>query len=236
MVITFLPYPDFQKSLASLDDKRLGKQRSEALILHRALQKDKSHSWTNHPATLMWEGYDNALALYLYFNIKEWQKRGFKNNMNYLRISDLPFVEFEDLKIELNLVQYKYIITGSYGEYEYEIHVHLPWWFNWDSFHYSHQASLVRKYPNFYTKIFTDLPDEYNHHGYIWPSKIDPFCDLNNLNIICAEINPDTFKNPNPDSVIKLKVLREKAKELGIKGVYKMNKEQLLNLFNKFNL
>jgi hypothetical protein len=35
---TFLPYPDFRESLESLDNKRLGKQRVEALQLTLALR------------------------------------------------------------------------------------------------------------------------------------------------------------------------------------------------------
>ena len=34
---TFLPYPDFAASAAALDDRRLGKQRVEALQVLRAL-------------------------------------------------------------------------------------------------------------------------------------------------------------------------------------------------------
>lgn len=37
--------------------------------------------FANHPAVLMWKGYQGALKLYINYCIKEWIKRGCKNNM-----------------------------------------------------------------------------------------------------------------------------------------------------------
>lgn len=59
---TFLPYSDFQKTAEVLDFRRLGKQRSEALTIIRAIKY--GNSWENHPATKMWRGYVKALELY----------------------------------------------------------------------------------------------------------------------------------------------------------------------------
>jgi len=77
---TFLPYPDFQKSVQSLDWRRLGKQRVEAYQLLRTLHIG-TKGWQNHPACLMWTGYENALAAYMNCCIKEWIRRGYKNTM-----------------------------------------------------------------------------------------------------------------------------------------------------------
>ena len=77
---TFLPYPDFTASARSLDDRRLGKQRSEALTILRVLS-GKVKGWRHHPAVLMWKGYEKALRLYMNAVIKEWERRGFKNGM-----------------------------------------------------------------------------------------------------------------------------------------------------------
>jgi hypothetical protein len=86
---TFLPYKSFKKSVKALDYKRLGKQRVEAMQLLNALDYRKTYipntgarpGWINHPATLMWVGYELALVYYQDLCIKEWIRRGYNNNM-----------------------------------------------------------------------------------------------------------------------------------------------------------
>ncbi len=82
---TFLPYPDFNKSMKVLDYRRLGKQRVEAMQIHNALT-GKSDGWKNHPATKMWKGYENALAEYMNVAICEWINRGYKNTMKIYQV------------------------------------------------------------------------------------------------------------------------------------------------------
>jgi hypothetical protein len=77
---TFLPFPDFEESFRALDYRRLGKQRSEAYEIVRILE-GKPSRWRNHPAVKMWRGYTEALKLYTNLCIKEWIRRGYKNNM-----------------------------------------------------------------------------------------------------------------------------------------------------------
>lgn len=77
---TFLPYPDFDKSAQSLDYKRLGKQRVEALQILNVLEGRRS-GWSNHPAVKMWCGYEAALRQYMRAMILEWVSRGYNNNM-----------------------------------------------------------------------------------------------------------------------------------------------------------
>jgi hypothetical protein len=79
---TFLPNPDFKKSLEILDNKRLGKQRVESFQILNCLQ-GKSKGWRNHPATRMWTGFENALIEYLNLSIGIWKDKGFKNTMEY---------------------------------------------------------------------------------------------------------------------------------------------------------
>jgi hypothetical protein len=91
---TFLPYSDFKKSLECLDYRRLGKERIEAKQIHNILTgQQKSNAWKQHPAVKMWENFEDALALYHNLCIKEWIKRGYKNNMPLLEIKNvvLPF-------------------------------------------------------------------------------------------------------------------------------------------------
>lgn len=79
---TFLPYPNFEKSLNCLDYRRLGKQRVEAMQLLKG-------QWPNHPASKMWRGYEEALKLYHNLAIKTWIGRGFKNNMSLFDVGDV---------------------------------------------------------------------------------------------------------------------------------------------------
>jgi hypothetical protein len=77
---TFLPYPCFRRSMECLDNQRLGKQRVEAMQILNALQ-GRTKGWVNHPATLMWRGYEPALRMYLRQSIVCWTARGFRNAM-----------------------------------------------------------------------------------------------------------------------------------------------------------
>lgn len=91
---TFLPHPDLFRSAAVLDDRRLGKQRVEAMQILKAL-RGETKGWVNHPATRMWAGHEAALRIYLRACIKEWIRRGFVNNMECpdmveLQAGDLP--------------------------------------------------------------------------------------------------------------------------------------------------
>ena len=72
---TFLPYPNYLKSMCCLDSKRLGNQvYREALTLIRG-------GWPNHPASKMWCGYEHHLALYALAGLDALLIRG----RNYLK-------------------------------------------------------------------------------------------------------------------------------------------------------
>lgn len=87
---TFLPYPSFEKSLKSLDSKRLGKQRVEAFqILNILLGRTKTRGWRNHPSVKMWVGYENALKNYFNISLNIWIKRGYKNTMKKEEINGI---------------------------------------------------------------------------------------------------------------------------------------------------
>lgn len=102
---TFLPYPDFRESAKALDYRRLGKQRVECKQLLAALGREvtpegsligrpKAHSWSNHPATKMWRGYELALAEYQADMIREWLTRGYQNTMSRVLIPDEVNLEY----------------------------------------------------------------------------------------------------------------------------------------------
>ncbi|UCF88114.1 MAG: MSMEG_6728 family protein [bacterium] len=89
---TFLPYSDFAASARVLDKRRLGRQRVEAYQILRVLA-GMTRGWVNHPAVLMWKGYETALSAYMNTMIDEWEARGFRNNMYRVALEtgfDLP--------------------------------------------------------------------------------------------------------------------------------------------------
>ena len=77
---TFLPYEDLEKSVKSLDYRRLGKQRVEAMQLLSSIYIE-DYSWRSHPASKMWRPYPEALQMYMDLCIDEWVSRGYKNTM-----------------------------------------------------------------------------------------------------------------------------------------------------------
>jgi hypothetical protein len=88
---TFLPYPSFLQTAKCLDYRRLGKQRVECKQIINILEgNSSSNAWKNHPAVLIWKGYENALKVYTNIIISEWINRGYKNNME-LYESDITY-------------------------------------------------------------------------------------------------------------------------------------------------
>lgn len=85
-----MPYPDFAKSLAALDYRRLGKQRVEAYQILNVLDgKTNKTGWRNHPAVKMWRGYEEALRYYMNIAIWTWLDRGYKNTMQIQPVGHL---------------------------------------------------------------------------------------------------------------------------------------------------
>lgn len=77
---TFLPYADLARCAATLDSRRLGKQRVEAVQILRTLC-GLNRGWQSHPAVKMWRGYEEALCVYLNAMIAEWERQGYTNTM-----------------------------------------------------------------------------------------------------------------------------------------------------------
>lgn len=128
---TFLPYPDFARSAATLDRARLGKQRVEVWQLLRALTDPTPKGWANHPAARMWRGHTGALALYGMTCCAHWMARGYVDNMTPRLV---PFATGADMN--------------------------MPSWLGDPAFHASHRSNLLRKDPEHYTQFgWTDPPD-----------------------------------------------------------------------------
>lgn len=125
---TFLPYPSFVASASVLDRQRLGKQRIEAKQILFALQN--GGAWANHPAVLMWKGYETALCFYGKAICTAWRAQGYKDQQ-------LDF--FEAQATNKSLV--------------------LPPWLGNEAFHLSHRSNLLRKAPTHYRQFWTTEPD-----------------------------------------------------------------------------
>ena len=90
---TFLPYPSFQETAQTLDWRRLGKQRVEGYqIITMLTTANYTGHWRNHPAVLMWRGYEDALKLYVNTMIEEWKRRGYLNTLRLYELDENSLV------------------------------------------------------------------------------------------------------------------------------------------------
>ena len=147
---TFLPYPDFAASAAVLDDRRLGKQRVEALQILRAVTRP-TYGWKHHPAVRMWMGYPEAVAAYGLAMCDEWLRRGYADTCAVTIRADLAEVG----------------LLPPCGQAELARVGKLPDWLGDGRLHRSHQAALVRKDPAYYQRLF---PDADRALPYFWPT------------------------------------------------------------------
>jgi hypothetical protein len=59
---TFLPYKELE-SVGLLDSKRLFNQYNEFLVIRKAV-RGEIQAWKNHPACVMWRGFEDGLDWY----------------------------------------------------------------------------------------------------------------------------------------------------------------------------
>lgn len=137
---TFLPLPDFEASAACLDNRRLGKQRVEAMQILN-VNANGATGWANHPATLMWRGYNQALASYGLWICQEWNRRNFNSTVDSF---------FENI-----------LANGP----DWDDSMYPPWFGN-AAFHSSHRAALLAKEPAHYRQFgWAEEPKI----EYVWP-------------------------------------------------------------------
>ena len=87
---TFLPSSNISYTAKSLDNKRLNKQILEGYQILKVLSGESpSGAWRNHPAVLMWKGYETGLWSYIQHMIKEAKIRGIKTINNENNLNDL---------------------------------------------------------------------------------------------------------------------------------------------------
>ncbi|SFB90782.1 hypothetical protein SAMN04487968_102247 [Nocardioides terrae] len=146
---TFLPYADFDRSMAVLDRKRLGKQRVEAIQVVRGLVRP-GYGWRHHPAVKMWSGCLEALGAYGLAATRAWVEAGFADTCAGTIRADLATAGVVHVRGQAELAEA--------GE--------LPDWLGDPDFHRSHQSSLLRKDPDHYGPLFPGVPDDL---PYVWP-------------------------------------------------------------------
>lgn len=152
---TFLPHPEFPASAAVLDQRRLGKQRVEAIQVLRGLVVP-GYGWRHHPAVAMWAGYEEALVRYGLDICAAWCAAGHQDTCATTLRADLArAVGLREVRTQPEL--------DRAGE--------LPPWLGDADFHRSHQAALVRKDPDHYRPFFPDVPSDL---PYIWPASDRP--------------------------------------------------------------
>lgn len=146
---TFLPYPGFERSARSLDLRRLGKQRVEALQVVRALTRP-GYGWRHHPAVLMWQGHEEALGRYGLTCCEVWVEDGRPDTCTASILVDLREAGIEVVRSEGELVA-----AGA-----------MPRWLGDEDLHLSYRSALVRKDPDHYRALFPGVPDDL---PYVWP-------------------------------------------------------------------
>lgn len=105
-----------------------------------------TRGWRNHPAVLMWNGYEKALCEYAIAICDEWIARGYNDTMRE------------------RFVQWSAQLDENYEQ------LRMPPWIGDQDFHRSHQSNLVRKFPEYYREQFPDVPDDLE---YLWPVSLD---------------------------------------------------------------
>ena len=154
---TFLPYADFERSARVLDAKRLGKQRVETIQVVRALTVP-GYGWANHPAVLMWKGFEEALGRYGFTCCEVWLELGFGDTCAATIGADLRSAGVTAVRTEAELAE-----AGA-----------LPPWLGDEAVHRSHRSALVRKDPERYRPLFPDVPDDL---PYVWPVRSQAVVD-----------------------------------------------------------
>ncbi|MEW1861564.1 MSMEG_6728 family protein [Streptomyces sp. NPDC088194] len=151
---TFLPYEDFEAVARVLDQRRLGKQRVEAIQVLRGLTV-AGYGWRHHPAVRMWAGYEEALVRYGLEICRVWSAAGRADTCAETLLHDLP--------ARARAARDRYVRSSV----ELARDGDLPPWLGDSAFHLSHRSALVTRAPEHYRRFFPDVPVGL---PYVWPS------------------------------------------------------------------
>lgn len=148
---TFLPYVSFYSCSEVLDKPRRNKQIVECYQILKA--NHESNSWSNHPAVLMWKGYDLALCTYTLFMHRKFLSESKTYHKSWYNLID-EYNKFHNRDLLNDIFK---LSRKNY-----------PDWLGDKRFHASHRSNLLRKDFEYYSKFNweegIDLP-------YFWPTK-----------------------------------------------------------------
>ena len=142
---TFLPYPDFAETAKVLDPKRLGNQRTEALVILRVCNIP-TYGWQHHPAVNMWRGHIPALISYGAAICAEWVSHGHADTVLDKLLEWAPD-------------------GAAHTQRDLAARGELPPWLGDERLHRSHRSKLLAKDPAWYGPRFTDVPDDLEYFG-----------------------------------------------------------------------
>jgi len=159
---TFLPYPDLADSVLCLDNKRLGKQRVEAMQILNVLE-GRRQGWKHHPAVKMWTGHTEALHLYKDICITEWIDRGFNNTMDLTSryMAKAPYIDI----IRVTRVGYMHAMLNPRTNRLRQSYLVFPKWWGGE-IHATHRSNLLRKDAAHYSQFNWGEPNDLPYH---WP-------------------------------------------------------------------
>lgn len=156
---TFVTYFSHSKTMADLDQARLGKQRLETLQILKVL-RGEAEGYTNHQAVRMWEGYEPALVLYGLFVCHEW--RIVRGNADKTWGDLAAFAkEYGMLDIEPELSKTGRAVGVLEGQ-----EIEQPPWLTDRWVLRSHRSNLMRKAPHYYADKYEGTPE---NMPYLWP-------------------------------------------------------------------
>jgi len=194
---TFVPFSDFEDSARALDAKRLGKQRVEVIQIVRALTVP-GYAWSQHPAVLMWKGYEEALGRYGLTMCDVWTELGFDDTCAATIAADLATFGVAPIRSRAELAE-----AGA-----------LPGWLFDPAVHQSHQSALVRKDPAFYRASFPDVPPDLE---YVWPVRSQAVLDRERKKEETARLRQQRAEQRILDELVKARRRRSAAAKRGWK-------------------
>lgn len=149
------------KSAQNLDTKRLAAQIYESIHILASLLNinDKlvtpKQSVSKHPVARLWLSYETNLFVYILVHQHEWQNRfNFKPGINY-----------KNIKLLESKIYAKHILMRE-TIHAFSADLWLPYWVSGELIN-SHKASLIRKKPGHYRKLWPDANEMLQMH-YNW--------------------------------------------------------------------
>jgi hypothetical protein len=109
--------------------------------------------WQNHPAAVMWRGFEDLLGVYLNTSIHVWRERGYNNTMEFVPTNgnfDIIPADDKDNGVLNSYAQPEWLKDAAYSELLFS----------------SHRSNLLRKNPEHYGQFGWDEPNDLE---YLWP-------------------------------------------------------------------